>query len=239
MPHFSSFLATATSSLLHGYLSVIGKTIKTGCLIGEEVSWEEEATYFLQQFFCVHNYAGPALYLLWIADHLNLVSLGYVSPSFRQMARQFKFFADDSFGGLVMRRTIRSLGAESLPISQADPVKRLQLLRSVMLNRPSVFLAVDGRGPYFKIGTGIVNLAIAIRGTVIPCSILARPALNLTNLAVSVTLPLPRSRLLIAVGKPISHNELKASGPPAAVALRLEQDLLGVRGNANRLLAQA
>ena len=131
-----------------------------------------------------------------------------------------------------MRHALKDVGAEVVPISQTDPAERLKLLRRFMEERPSAFLAVDGRGPYFKVATGLPNLAIALKAQVIPCSILSKPRLSLSNGTVRVDLPLPTSTVLAAFGNPLSFQVGEERRAASAFAKEIEKALGDVRRRA-------
>src|SRR5262249_10930046 len=143
------------------------------------------------KFFEEQRQGGPIIYTLWISDHVSLLSIGFASSFLRKLAQQFAFVADDSFGGLVMQSALVSLGASILPVSVHDPAARLRSLRNIVRERRGTFLAVDGHGPYFSVSPGLVSLARSTGAAVVPFAALTVPALRMTNLKVTVTVPLP------------------------------------------------
>src|SRR5688572_25239302 len=50
--------------------------------------------------------SGPLIYIVWISDHINLLSLAYAGSNYRALAQAFSFVTDDSFGGIVMSRML-------------------------------------------------------------------------------------------------------------------------------------
>ena len=186
----------------------------------------------VNSFIDVQQQDHPSIYLLWTAEHLNLLSLGFVSRELHALSRRFEYFTDDSVGGLVMRSCIARLGLTNLPVSE-DPVQRLKLLRAVLKQRSAAFLVVDGRGPYFSVSTGIISLARAINARLFPCTVAASPRVLLPNISVPISLPVPRGRLLLYVGAPIEPDQFAKSARDNA--LSLSTILSEIRDNAYTL----
>jgi hypothetical protein len=179
--------------------------------------------------------AGPALLPLWTYDQINLLSLGFASDSVKGLLNHFKFFVDDSFGGTVMHTALRRIDGDTITISDRDPAARLRALRQVIADQPAAFLVVDGRGPYFRIGTGLINLAYAIGATVVPCSAQVSHALRLRGRSARVSIPLPRSRIVVSLGTPVHFVASKRQTSASSEASALEQALLALGLNTRRL----
>lgn len=197
---FSDIAAKLISRALCLYLRLIGRSLRVTIHLPGG-SFSDLELYRVVDFVDAQRQTAPTLYVLWTSDHLNLLSLGFASDRLRNFARSFRFFTDDSMGGMVMRSAVQSLGAPNLPISQRDPADRLTLLRSVIETRTSAFLVVDGRGPYFQVGTGVINLAKAMGAAIVPCSITVRPRLIFPHRAVRIDLPLPCSHVELSLGR--------------------------------------
>jgi lysophospholipid acyltransferase (LPLAT)-like uncharacterized protein len=179
----------------------------------------------LDHFVRVQQGSGPAFYTLWTSDQINLLSVGFSSHTYAEFARRFEYFADDSFGGIVMQAAIAKLCAPVIAISERDPAARLRALKVVVTSRPSAFLVVDGRGPYFSVGTGIVNLASTMKATIVPCSIASWPHLSLRGRSARLQIPLPTSQVLLALGTPLTMDGRHA-GANAFVQANLLRDAL-------------
>lgn len=110
-----------------------------------------------------------------------------------------------------MQRILAKLNANCLPLSEIDQVARLKLLRRVIERRPSAFLVVDGRGPYFEIGTGLVNLARATRSAVIPCAVVASRSVWIPNKRLKIGLPAPGSKVVLGFGSAIVPSTTSAT----------------------------
>jgi lysophospholipid acyltransferase (LPLAT)-like uncharacterized protein len=202
-------LAAAVSRIaataLCRYLRTIGPSLRISFLLPDGYICNGENPR-IHTFLDEQRAKGPVIYALWIRDHVSLLSIGFASPFFRRLAQEFAFVADDSFGGLVMQSAVSSLGAKVLPVSVQDPATRLRSLRTVVQERASTFLAVDGHGPYFTVSPGLVSLAKSIGAAVVPFAALAEPSVSMTNLRVSVSLPLPKSYILGSFGEPFRFN---------------------------------
>jgi lysophospholipid acyltransferase (LPLAT)-like uncharacterized protein len=225
--------AKATSSLLYTYLRSIGSTLRVAVALPDGQIFAE-ADDPLGRFIDAQQQVGPAIFPLWTIDQINLLSVGFSSRSFALFARRFEYFVDDSFGGVLMRAVVTKLGAPVIAISDRDAAARLRRLRSVISSRPSAFLVVDGRGPYFKVGTGIVNLASTMRATVVPCVAASWPYLTLRGTVARVHLPLPKSRVLLSFGQPTTFDTWQAGAGAPQEAMVLQQSLLSLFSNARK-----
>ena len=230
--------ARATSLLLCAYLRRIGPSLRVGTTLPEgriAIGISEP----LEQFIRIQQESGPTFYTLWTRDQINLLSIGFSSQSYRLFARRFQYFADDSFGGVVMRTAIARLSACVIAISERDPAARLRTLKSVVGSRPSAFLVVDGRGPYFSIGTGIINLASTMKASIVPCAVDSWPHVPLRGRSASVHVPLPKSRVLLSFGRPLNFDARPTAATAASEASILRQSLLALASTSRQVLWDA
>lgn len=230
MGPLSETIARAASRLLFLYFRFVGRSLRVTVRLPDGSCADTDLSRVLN-FFEAQRDVGPSLYILWTSDHLNLLSLGFASDQLLDFAKRFRFFADDSLGGTVMRSAMESLGVLGLLISQTDPVSRLTLLRSVIETRTSAFLVVDGRGPYFEIATGVVNLAKAMGAAIVPCSVTSTPRLIFPHPRVRVELPVPGSHVTLNIGTPRlmhdTHIDARIVADQLKVALmRLREEAL-------------
>lgn len=189
----------------------------------------EDNDLALPAFFQEQRRNGPVIYALWIADHISLLSTGFTSSILGSLVKEFCFFADDSFGGLVMQSAVKTLGAGVLSVSARDQASRLRSLRAIVQQRPSAFLAVDGGGPYFQVAPGLVSLARSIGCMIVPCSALTAPGVSMTNFRVSIAVPLPKSRIVITFGNAMDFWTVQPSLRPSEYAHRIEEALHAAR----------
>jgi lysophospholipid acyltransferase (LPLAT)-like uncharacterized protein len=219
--------ARATSSLLCAYLGRIGSSLRVGIALPEGPA-AVGASDSLDRFVRIQQAFGPAIYTLWTNDQINLLSMGFSSRSYGIFARRFEYFADDSFGGVVMQTAIAKLGAPVIAISERDAAARLRVLKEVVSSRPSAFLVVDGRGPYFSVGTGIVNLASTMKATIVPCAVASWPHLAVRGRSARVQIPLPRSRVLLWFGAPLTFDARQPGARASSEARVLCSSLLAL-----------
>ena len=219
-----------TSAALHAYLRVIGSTLQVQILLpdGKIGTGTDEAT---QRLISPDDSQRPAVLPLWTSDQINLLATAFHSGSLRQLASRFRFFVDDSFGGIVMESALKRLRLSTISISDHDPAARLRSLRSFISSNQAAFVVVDGRGPYFHVGSGLVNLAHSTNATVVPCAASASAALTLRGRSAAVAIPLPGSRVVVALGEPRVFGMRRREIAVNEEAARLETALvtLGAR----------
>jgi lysophospholipid acyltransferase (LPLAT)-like uncharacterized protein len=228
--------ATFLASALHTYLQFIGSTLQVRILLpdGKIGSDAHEATAL---FMDVRDSQGPMVLPLWTSDQINLLAIAFRSRNLRDVASRLKFFVDDSFGGIVMESALKRLQLSTISISDHDPAARLRSLRSFIRSNQTAFLVVDGRGPYFHVGSGIVNLAHSTNATVVPCAASASAALTLRGRSAAVAVPLPRSRVVVAFGEPRLFGIRKKEVTSNEEAARLETELVSLGARALTLAA--
>lgn len=221
--------ASVVAAILHCYFRLIGPSLVVS--IRFPASNISGGDYVGATRIVLDQSASrPCFYVLWTSDHLGLMALPYASPALHEFTRQFHFFADDSFGGYVMQHLLARLGAGCVPLSQADAVTRLKLLRQVVVTKISGFLVVDGRGPYFEVATGLVNLAKATDAAIIPCAAVSAPAISVPNNRVALALPVRRSEVVLTFGEPIIATA--SSADPLVLAAIVRDSINAVRSAA-------
>ena len=216
-------LARALGTTLHYYLKAVGPTLEVWSALPSAPTPRKDVPG-LRNFLSVLSADQPLIFATWISDHINLLSLAYVSSDFRELAKSFHYFADDSFGGLTVQSALRWIDAKVLPLSDRDHVRRLKLLRSMLDMKTSAFLAVDGRGPYFQVGTGLVNLARTIGASVVPCSIRANRSITIASKS-RVAVPLLGSSITVSFAETIATGRLGCGAPAERVADNIADQL--------------
>jgi lysophospholipid acyltransferase (LPLAT)-like uncharacterized protein len=218
-------LALVTARILLIYLRLIGPTLRV-LFVSHAGATSNDPSF-------ITSGSTRRIYTFWIADHLNLLALAYASPRFAELATTFSFFVDDSFGGHVMQACLRTLNLKPLMISDTDQAQRLKLLRAIAAAPPhAIYLAVDGRGPYFKVRTGVVNFAALVRAKLICTGIVASRSIALPRRLGSVSIPLPGAAIAVAIGE---DTEI-ASKDAASQAQYFEKELLAIRLLGSRVL---
>ena len=227
MISFTARAARITSAVLCAYLQRIGSSLRIGIALSDGVI-RPTLDDAISELSNSQELTGATLLPLWTYDQITLLSLGFTRTSIKTLLHRFKFFVDDSFGGLVMNGAVARIQGSVISISDKDPAARLRSLRSVMSEQPAAFLVVDGRGPYFRVGTGLINLAYAIGATIVPCSAHASPALKIRGRAASISLPLPNSRIAVSLGAPIHFGLKQREATAHDQARSLEQALVAL-----------
>ena len=194
--------AKVFAAALYAYLRSIGATLRIRIALPDSpaiADTEDGAARLLR----LSTVSAPLVFPLWTTDQVNLLATAFGSRHLRNLAAEhFRFFVDDSVGGIIMDGLLRRLGLGTIEISDTDPAARLRTLRSFVQSKPTAFLVVDGRGPYFQVGSGIVNLARATHATLVPCAAAASATVTLYSRGARVAVPLPRSEIRVAFGKP-------------------------------------
>jgi lysophospholipid acyltransferase (LPLAT)-like uncharacterized protein len=176
---------------------------------------------------CEERSSGIITY--WVADSLAVTLLPFASAALGGALVDMEFLVDETFGGRVTAAVIGRAGGTTRMLALPGDPRRLHALRDVMRTPRKYGFAVDGGGPYGEVGTGIVGLAGTLGATILPLAATARPAIGLGH-ASQVKLPLPRCRLNLAVGLPLTvhrHADRRAIATQLREALRSLHAVLG------------
>lgn len=216
-------LSSILGTTLHYYLKAVGPTLDVRFVLPTAHVPLKDVSR-LRTFLSTLEGDRPLIFATWISDHINLLSVAYASPDFLQLATSFHYFADDSFGGLTVQSALRWIDGKVLPLSDRDPAQRLKVLRSVLDIRPSAFLAVDGRGPYFHVGTGLVNLSRTMGAPIVPCSIRASRSITIAS-GSKVVVPLRGSSITVSFAETIATGSFSGGGSAERVAEDIAEQL--------------
>jgi lysophospholipid acyltransferase (LPLAT)-like uncharacterized protein len=130
---------------------------------------------------------------------------------------------DESFGAEVTAWLLTFVGRETRPLRWRDPISRAADLREVIRRREPVAFAVDGHGPYGRVGPGFPRLLERMGAAAVPVA--ARVSRKIpVRLRATFDVPLPGTRLAVLVGKPV-HPE--TAGPALLETLQASLDALG------------
>lgn len=221
-------LARVNGMLLRRYFSWIGPTLAVSFyspLTGQD---DDPAKISATALSSEHQ---PRFVALWTADHLNLMAIAFSSATFLRTAQKLVFLVDDSIGGQSVANVLESSRIPVVAISGRGEAERLRTLRQLMEVRSPLILVVDGRGPYFKVGTGIVSLARAMNGAIQACSVHSSRSLLLPNWKVPLTVPRRYSRLLVRFGGPINCGPRGGEESLLSLAKRVERELNDLRAD--------
>jgi lysophospholipid acyltransferase (LPLAT)-like uncharacterized protein len=147
----------------------------------------------------------PLLPVYWGADAVAIALLPFLEATFLEAAQRLTFLFDETFGGRVCAGLVAQLGSQSVMLARAGRPERLEHLSFVMRRGGSFALAVDGGGPYFRVGTGVASLARALKAVVVPLACTATPAVPWLHRS-GISFPLPRCRVTAAIGRPIDAS---------------------------------
>lgn len=171
------------------------------------------------------------LFVFWSADAMAFMLLPFVQSSLRRFLPELQFLFDDTIGGRLSAEFLRSLGGQSTILGLPGSPLRLERLRCVVADRRSCVFAVDGGGPYRRIGTGVVTLATTVGARIVPIAIRARPSIAITPFS-HVAVPLPGCRVGAAFGPPIAVSR---ASDRRTVAEEVRQTLESLRRAAYHL----
>lgn len=172
---------------------------------------DREARERLEAALSAHPGRRLVLYY-WIEDVLPMV---LTDTRFRggsgHWARGVRFVCDDTIGGRVAERLLAGLGRETVRLRWKNPMERIRDLQSILRSGSPLGIAVDGHGPYGRVGEGFARLASSARAVALPLA--AVPA-RVRHLRANALLAVPRrsSPIAIALGDPIAAP---AEGTPA------------------------
>ncbi len=138
----------------------------------------------------------------WISDVLTVAMLPLLSPVFAEAVPGFRCLIDDTLGGRIGGHYIASVGGTYARLPLPDDPMRLTEVQKLLAEGGSYAFPVDGGGPYRKVGTGLIGLALGLRATIMPLA--AWPTRGTTVGPQSrVRMPLPGARVIAAIGAPI------------------------------------
>lgn len=144
---------------------------------------------------------GRRLFLYyWIEDSLPLML--YAGRS-GKIPESLQVVCDDTLGGRVVATVLSHLGLPHAPLRLARPTRRIRDVQRLMKSTITTAIAVDGRGPYRKIGIEFPRLVRESGG--LACPIAARVDRSWTAWPTPrIVVPRRGARLSIALGSPSS-----------------------------------
>lgn len=209
----------AMARVLLAYLRRVGRTVRLTCLDDRQrpCGPEDVARHLAE--------TSPRVLTYLVADSLGVAIAPLSHPALQMSLGAFHVLADMSLGGRITASLIQQMGGSATLLPLPGDAERLHTLREIMTSDESVAFAVDGGGPYGRVGTGIVALAGVLGGSIVPVTALVRPALPLLHRS-GVAIPLPGCRVTIAVGAPVAVGR---RGDRRAAAGVLERALGSLR----------
>lgn len=168
--------------------------------------WMEQA---LVQMAALHVARGPG---------------GYGLPSIGET----EFACDEYYGGQLTAEVLARAGATPVDLRWTRPAARAQDLRAIIRSARPLGIAVDGHGPYGRVGPAFARLVMRCGAVAVPLA--AWPSRSRqVRIRVALAVPRRRTRLALVVGEPIA-----AEGSPAELAGRIQSGLEATRAAARR-----
>lgn len=171
----------------------------------------------------------------WIEDVLPMIlSDQQGRGAAGDWAGEVQFVCDDTIGGRVAERLLAGLGRRTLRLRWKNPMERIRDLQVILRSDTPMGIAVDGHGPYGRVGDPFARLVASARAVALPLSAAAGRA---RRVRANALLAVPRRRSPIAVG---IGRALVAEGgsEPGAAALQAALDDAR-RSNLDRLSGAA
>lgn len=162
----------------------------------------------------------PVVVVYWGADAVTVALLPFLSRVFLDATRSRTFLFDQTFGGRVCAALIRQLGARYAILAPAGRPERLEQLGRVMRHGGSFAFAVDGGGPYFRVGSGAATLARTLKARVVPIAAVPSRALPWVHRS-GISFPLPFGQIRVAIGHPVDglHRDRRSAVAEMQAAL--------------------
>ena len=179
------------------------------------------------------EFPGRKLVLFyWIEDVLPMMvtdagARGLLAPG----AEEFRFVCDDSFGGRVAEALLSRLGRRTLLLRRRRPGERIRDLQRILRSREPMGIAVDGHGPYGRVGDAFPRLVESADACAVPLAAVADRAARV-RLRALLAVPARRSRIAVEVGAPVVATS-------AAGAVPFQAALEATRAACRRSLAPA
>jgi lysophospholipid acyltransferase (LPLAT)-like uncharacterized protein len=140
---------------------------------------------------------SPAVISFWHGKYLPLLVL--------LRKRNVRIFTTASKRGDVIAEISRRFGYSVLQLPDNASAQALRLLRGALCVAPASAIAVDGPlGPYHTVRHGMIEAAARFGCPLLPISVAARRTLVRRDRWDRMEVPLPFTRVCIAVGKMIS-----------------------------------
>jgi hypothetical protein len=167
-------------------------------------------------------------YCYWIEDALPLMLIESVRP--HDLDPELAFVCDDTFGGRLTAAALAQLGRRVLPLRVSDAALRIRDVQGILRGSGSVGLAVDGRGPYGRVGRSLVSLIRNAEALAMPVAARAFPARSL-RLRARLSVPRRGCRLGLVCGEPLCLQHDAAPALQAALdRVRVEATALAAPG---------
>ena len=152
----------------------------------------------------------PSLFPFWNAHSLAVLTA--LIPLVKEgVSNRVEAVVDDSFGGIVTQRVLSFCKIRARILRHSSPAARLEDLKHILSERPSLFLALDSHGPYRTVNSGLARLWRVYEGQVFPIVAACDRKIRLFK-QVKMLLPLPGATIRLAIAtNPLWMHDLTVS----------------------------
>ncbi|MFM7142323.1 MAG: hypothetical protein ACKO2K_10480, partial [Alphaproteobacteria bacterium] len=119
-------------------------------------------------------------------------------------ADAFRFACDDSLGGRVAESLLGRLGRRTLSLRWRSPGDRVRDLQRILRSSEPMGIAVDGHGPYGRVGDAFPRLVESARAIAVPVAAIADRSSWVWARAM-LAVPRHGARLAVAVGEAVGE----------------------------------
>lgn len=131
---------------------------------------------------------------------------------------EIRFVCDDSVGGRVAESLLSRLGRRTLLLHRRSPAERLRDLQRILRSKEPMGIAVDGHGPYGRVGDAFPRMVESARACAVPLSVVADRGARV-RLRALLSVPSARARIALEVGEPIGPESARCGAGPFQAAL--------------------
>lgn len=157
----------------------------------------------------------------WVADALPL--LGALCKSGVGIGVDFAVVSSVNWLGAVVAGVLRGRGRRVILVSSGRSGVLVRDVQRVLREPAPICVTADGRGPFGVVSPGLVRLVEARQAIAIPLGVCCSRAIRVAR-PIPCTIPIPGSRVEVAMGDPII-----VEGASAVSAGALETALLAAR----------
>jgi len=216
------------ATVLSGYLRSIAATV-------EIREWREAQLRF--ESLSRLAITRPVVVCYWIEDVLPLITVAFhkslrLSDGLAGIA-EIGWVCDDTWGGVITACTIERFGGRPilLPWTRVGP--RIAAVQRFLRAPGATGIAVDGHGPYGRIGQSFVRLLRGMGAVAVPIAVGAAPSRHI-RLRARLEVPCRGSRIACFVGDPIEPK-----GSVVDLRERVELGMLSASSAIERMLHSA
>jgi lysophospholipid acyltransferase (LPLAT)-like uncharacterized protein len=163
-----------------------------------EHGFSEVTTRFRGHRFVLYYWVSDVLPLLWA------LCVGGVN-----FAQDVVPVSSGNWLGTIVTRILRRHGQRVITISTSGASVLVSDVQLVLREQATVCITADGRGPFGVVSPGLVRLVGAKRAVAIPLATAASCAWS-SRRPIPCTVPLPWSRIAVALGEPVVPDEVDA-----------------------------